>query len=231
VELRQDYNLKSLKAMQKFLDDHAAELAGIGETGTRKRFDQMITELEGLAADQSASRLAAKSATQNQHVLTRRVLMRMEAISKIAGAELPPIPELAPLAMPKGKETGERLVAVARGVYREAAKFADTFIAAGLKQDFLEQLTAATDALGGCIAIRRQREAARGAATESLVRKLASARKIVDVLHAFVKDAAENNNELLAAWKRVKRTHRPTGVKTLPEPEGTAPFDAIGGAE
>lgn len=229
MQIRQGNILQSLKSIQRFLDDHSAELAGIAETGARRKLDDLVTKLSGTAVVQSGSRLAARSATRKLRVLTQALLdHHMAPIARIAKAELPPTPALAPLGMPKARETNERLVALARAMAGEAAKFRDTFIHAGLPEDFIEQLRAAADALAVFLGERKQYEADRGAATKTIITTLAEARKVVDVLDSFVKTRAQHDASLRAAWKIVKRLPR-TAVITKPAAT-TTPALTAGGA-
>lgn len=231
MEIRQGNILQSLKAVQRFLDDHSAELAGIAETGARKKLDDLVTKVSGTAVVQTGSHLAAKSATRKLRVLTKALLeYHMAPIARIAKAELPPTPEIAPLGMPKSRETRERLVAKARAMVSEARKFEPTFIEAGLPKDFIAELQAAADALGAFLGERRQYEADRGSATGMLAERLAEARKVVDVLDSFVTTRAKDDPSIRSAWKIVKRLPQLPRAPKLPVPAGNPPFDAIGGA-
>lgn len=217
MELRQGQMLLTLKEIQSFLDSHAAQLGGLAETGARKKLDQSIAALTSLATAQSGNSFAEQSATQRQRGLTRALVVdHMEPIAVIAAADLPPTPEIAPLAMPKKSMTGERLVARARGMAVEAAKFEATFVQAGLPQDFVKQLLDAADALAGAVTERKQYRADRGAATKGMPQGLIAANKVVRVLDRFVKKTAREDAQLLAAWKIVKRNPRRRGQKATP---------------
>jgi hypothetical protein len=56
--------------------------------------------------------------------------------------------------MPREKPTVEKLAAAASGMAKTAAPYAEVFISAGPPQDFIAQLTAATDAMAGAISER-----------------------------------------------------------------------------
>lgn len=232
MELTQARKLQSLKEIQRFLDDHASALGGLASTGMRRRLDQSIISLARMATAQTSNALASQSATQKVRLLTGELLTyHMAPISRIAGIALPHLPELGPLGMPPARETGERLVAVARGMAAEAAKYQTTLVQAGLPDDFIGRLTEATEALAVAIADRKQRQAHRGAATRLLARGLVEARKVVNVLDAFVKAAARGDDTMLATWKIVKRQRKANSARLDLAPEGDPPFDAVGGAE
>jgi hypothetical protein len=128
-----------------------------------------IAALDLYASDQTGGALASQGATQRKAAL-RQALLRdhVAKIARIAAADLPNVPELEPLCMPRGKPTVEKLAAVASGVAKTAAPYAEVFISAGLPQDFIAQLTAATDAMTGAISERTSSCGRRSGATVGL---------------------------------------------------------------
>lgn len=227
MEIRQGNILQSLKAVQRFLDDHSAQLAGIAETGARKKLDDLVITVSGTAVVQTGSHLAAKSATRKLRVLTKALIdYHMAPIARIAKAELPPTPEIEHLGMPKSRETRERLVAKARGMAAEARKFEAAFIEAGLPADFIAQLEAAANALGAFLGEREQYEADRGSATDMLAERLAEARKVVDILDSFVTTRAKDDPSIRSAWKIVKRLPR---IASVSKPQESSAPAAAGG--
>ena len=214
--------LESLRAVQKFLTDNGDRLAGVVKTGARQKLDDAIVELTTHASDQQGSNLAAQGNTKTKRTL-QLVLRRdhMAPIARIARADLPPTPAVEPLKMPKGRPTVERLAALAEGMAKAAAPFADTFVSAGLPIDFIAQLNGATDAMVGAVNERNQNRGKRGGATTGLKRKLGKARRIVHVLDAFVQTALQDDPELLSTWNLVKRVRRPSNrpaTSTTPPP-------------
>jgi hypothetical protein len=211
VDITQSNLLQSLKEVQKFLDEHGPRLGVVNQTGARKKLDDAVVEITQIAAVQAGAGMAARSATRTLLGLTASLVNHhMKPIARIAAAELPPVPELAPLSLPKENQTGERLVALARGMAAEAAKYESTFVHAGLPLDFIKQLDAAADALAAAVGYRKQRLGERGGATEMLDVQLKAARKVVKVLDAFVKTAGKDDVSLLASWKIVKRLRQPS---------------------
>jgi hypothetical protein len=142
----------------------------------------------------------------------RQALLRdhMAKIARIAAADLPNVPELEPLRMPRGKPTVEKLAALA-GMAKTAEPYADVFVAAGLPNDFIAQLTTATDAMTNAIGERTSSRGRRSGATVGLKQKLSAGRRIVHVLDAFVKSALKDDPALVRNWNLVKRVPRPTG--------------------
>lgn len=219
MRTRQGSVFQSLRSVRAFLTANAAALGAIPGSGARKRLDDIVVALDGHAGAQSGTNLAAQSATQKHHVLRRALLHdHMAPIARIAASELPDSPELAPLRMPKGRPSAERLRALAYGMADAATPFADTFKNAGLADDFLVQLTAAADAMLGSVGDRRQSRVARAAATEGITVLLSAGRKVVHVLDAMVKRALKNDSSLLAAWNSAKRVQLVPGGGPSPEP-------------
>jgi hypothetical protein len=227
VQLKQSGILQGLKDMQKFLDERAAELPGLGETGMRKKLDDITADLTSLAATQTSSGLASMSLTMKINALTKDLIdHHMSHVARIAAVELPPGPELVPLGMPKKYVAGERLVARARGMATQAVKFESTFITAGLPKDFIKQLRDAADTLSALFSDRKQNVADRGAATKLLVTNIQEVRKVVKVLDGFVKTTAKDNPRLLVTWKILKRLRQTGNVPPSILPDGSQPIAA-----
>ena len=71
----------------------------------------------------------------------------MAKIVGIAAASLPAAPGIEPIRMPQGRPTAERLAQLAYGMGEAAGKYASTFTAKGLSEDFVQRLNAAADAV------------------------------------------------------------------------------------
>jgi hypothetical protein len=89
--------------------------------------------------------------------------------------------------------------------------YSDVFIAAGLPNDFIAQLNAATDAMTNTISERTSSRGRRSGATAGLKQKLSAGRRIVHALDAFVRSQLKNDPALLRDWNLVKRVPRPMG--------------------
>jgi len=60
VQTTQGNVLKSLRTVTAFLEEHAAKLTDVVNTGARQRLDDAIAELSGHASDQTGSALASQ---------------------------------------------------------------------------------------------------------------------------------------------------------------------------
>jgi hypothetical protein len=216
--------LQSLRTVQAFLEENAATLTDVVKTGARQRLDDAIAELSVHVTDQTGSALASQGATLKQHTLRRALLHdHMAPISRIARSDLPQTPEIEPLKMPRGRSTTEKLAAAAFGMAKAATPFAGVFIAAGLPADFVARLDAAADALVVSLSDRAQSRGKRSGATKGLKSQLASGRKIVHILDAFVKSALKDDPALLTNWNAVKRVRKFTGRAAVTTSAGTPP--------
>src|SRR5437879_5666935 len=222
MQTAQGTMLQSLRAVQGFLEQHADQLTGVVQTGARKRLDDAILALEGLVSDQTGSALASKGLTRKQRA-QRMALLRdhMRSISRIAKADLPATPQFAPLRMPRGKPTLERLAAAAAGMAQVAEPFADIFVKAGMPADFIAQLNTAAADMVGSLSTRTQTRGRGAGATAGLKGKLSEGRKIVHILDAFVQSALKDDPSLVASWNLVKRVPKATmlaATTTTPAP-------------
>jgi hypothetical protein len=201
--------LHALRATQLFLDRHRNSFPGIATGGARRRLDDTLASIEQHVTDQAGSELAAHGHTQRYRALRRRLIRaHMAPVALIARAAEPPVPELAPFRLPRGKPTAQRLAAVALGMAEAAAPHAATFTAAGLPADFTDQLVRAAESMLEAITAREKELARRRGATEGLRTKLVSARRIVRVLDAFVTTACEEDAGQLAAWASASHVRR-----------------------
>jgi hypothetical protein len=208
----QGNRLASLRAAQQFVAEHAERLPQVADTGARHRLDEIVSELDGLVADQAGNTLLARGSTRKLHA-ARRELIRdhMAPIASIARAELASTPELVSLRLPRGTPSVEKLAAAAEGMACEAARHAAVFIQAGLPHDFIKRLTAAAAAVVDAATERTRRRGRVSGATEGLKVRLAAGRRVVDVLDTFVRTATHEDPALLTQWRSVRAVHAPAG--------------------
>jgi hypothetical protein len=220
--------LQSLRAVEDFLDAHAARLDGVVRSGTRQKLGESIAALEMYVVEQAGSSMASQGATQHSRAL-RRALVRdhMAPIARLVQADLPAAPQVDALRMPDPAWSVERLSAAALGMAQEAAPYADAFVAAGLKPDFVTRLTAAANAMTDAVSDRAQSRSKLSGATTGLKTTLAAGRKLVRVLDAFVASELAEDPALLSSWKRVKRVRKVTVRSDSGEPSEPPKLKAL----
>lgn len=205
MQLTDAYRLTALRHARQFLADHADRLAPVTQTGAARRLDAVLADLSALVNEQAAATIQARVATQRLHALRRRLIEdHLAPITSIAHVDLAGTPELAPFRLPRRTTPVERLAGMAHGMAEAAAPHAAIFIAAGLPPDFIDRLGAAVDAL---VEARTDRDSCRNrvrGATAGISSRLAEGRRIIGVLHTFVRSAVRDDEELLVGWLSVR---------------------------
>jgi hypothetical protein len=225
----QGSKLRSLRAVKAFLDANADRLSDVVKTGAYEDLENAIAQLSSHVSAQSGSFIEAKGSTQRHRAL-RKALLRdhMAKIVGIAAASLPAAPGIEPIRMPQGRPTAERLAQLAYGMGAAAGKYASTFTAKGLSEDFVQRLNAAADAMLAALDDRTASRGQRSGATAGLREKLIQGRRIVRMLDAFIQSTLQNDPALLADWNVVKRVQL-TPSRSAPDdaPASTAPALAL----
>lgn len=214
--------LQSLRDVRSFLDRHRHDVPDIATSGARRRLDDTLDRLHQHIVDQSASDVRSRACTQRYRFLRRRLIRtHMLPIALIARAAEPPVPELDPFRLPRGKPTAHRLAAAAHGMATAAAKHPDVFTAAGLPPDFAGRMMRAADEMLESITEREKERVRHRGATHGLRTKLVSARRVVRVLDAFVATACDGDDALLAAWQSAMHVRRTVRHRVAVLPAGT----------
>src|SRR4030081_2173295 len=106
MQTKQGNMLLSLRTVQEFLERNKDVLPELVKTGARQRLDEVIASLNGHASNQAGSAIGMRGATKLQRTL-RTALRRdhMAPIARIAKLDLPPVPDLQALRMPRGRPT------------------------------------------------------------------------------------------------------------------------------
>jgi len=209
--------LEALRNVQAFLDEQRNHLPTIATSGARRQLDDALARLAQHADDQTSSAAWSRNCTKRYHALRRRLFRsHIIPIALIARTTRPPLSELAQFHIPRGKPTAQQLAAAAHAMAEAAAPHADTFIAAGMPEDFIDQMERASEAMMAELEARAQERARHRIATEALRAGINSARRIVMVLDAFVRSACELEVEMIAGWEsatHVRRSvHRPQAL-------------------
>ena len=225
--------LASLRTADAFLDDNAARIAGKLKPALRARLTLAMTDLASIITEQqSLTRAVTGSARDRAATRTALVRDHMAPIARVARLELSSTPAIAQFTMPKTRLSTEKLAAAAHGMARAAVPYTDVFIAAALPDDFVAQLTAATDAM---LAFNKQRAThanRRTGMTSGLGAKLRDARTIVHAVDAIVRSVLTDDPILLATWESASRVQqgRTSGAVPAPAPPGASPAPAASDA-
>lgn len=217
MRITQGNMLTSLENVRVFLRENADEIGEHITDTTQNELDSSITELGVHLGVQNTRTRVAASALARQRTL-REVLIRdhMVPISKIAKLKLSHIPELVSLTLPKKRASLQQLVALAEGMAGAVEPYADVFISAGRKPDFIDQLKKAAVDMQTAAYDRAQHRFNATKASAEVKAKLSRGRKVVHMLDAFMQSALADKPGLLQAWNMAKRVTRKGAVPTTP---------------
>jgi hypothetical protein len=239
MQTHQGTSLEMLRAARLFLDQHPDRLALVIASGSRRQLDQAIADLDALVLQQATGGTIVSGKRVIAQLRQDLIEKHMLPISRIASVDLPQIPELSDLAMPRGKPTPEKLVGAARAMGQKAESFAQIFIDAGMPADFLDELEHAATALATYAANRKARVAAGAKATLGIRATVSRAARVITAIDGLIRkvlDAhAPADRLMLAEWKSVKRV-RNIGVRSTslepvpipPAPAATPPVQTTG---
>ena len=214
MNTRQSKQLDTLQSAKAFLQQNAAHMPTLVGSGMQQDFDATLSSLEAHTGGQASHRLVALGTTRRVMSL-RESLVRdhMAHIARVAEAKLPNTPELVPLRLPQKRLTDRNLAAAAEAMATAAAPYNQVFLDAGLPQDVLAQLTAASNAMIASRELLKQTQGKRSGATKGLDEKLREGRRVLKALDAFVTTALVNDPALLENWKMLIRVRKVTGPR------------------
>jgi hypothetical protein len=216
--------LTALESTRRFLDDNQAALVGVVSPATRQKLDDTIGELASTATaqDQFTRDLKGSFAVQ---AACRTALIRdhMAPIAKIATLELSHVPELVKLSLPRKRVTIQQLGALADGMAEAARPYAQIFVDAGRRTDFIDRLKQAADQMRAAAYDGAQGRVRIKGTTTGLTQKLSRARKVVHMLDAFVKEAVSSDKSILDSWNIAKRVRLSTSSAHTTTPGASTP--------
>jgi hypothetical protein len=205
MDKKQSYVRNTLVKAQHFLDENAAALGPVNNSGARKALDDAVAALTDRSVAQGEHTIGSSGETSKQRSL--RVALRtqyLRPIARVAAARLSDVPEFASLRMPKGNIVGADLVDAARSMANAATPYVDTFTAAGLKPDFLDALRATAQQLETSLGGRTDHVLKRRGSTIALGSEARNGRKALNLLDAAIQQQVPGNEQLLAEWASVK---------------------------
>ena len=219
MKQKDSYVRDTLVNVQRFLDANGAALASVNSSGGRKALNDAIEALDGHAIAQTEHQIGSTGETQKQRRL-RLTLRRqfLRPIAKVAAATLADVPELASLRLPPVALRGAPLVDAANAIANAAAPYAATFVAAGLRPDFLDGLRALAQQIESSLGGRTDHTTKRRGSTIALGSGAASGRRALHLLDAAIHQSV-TDEQLLAEWSAVRRIPKKPGpVRTAAAP-------------
>ena len=206
MRISQGNMLATMGNVITFLSENVADVGDAVTDATKKTVVDSITELSVHAANQdSHTRSAAGSLNRQRVRRTQLVRDHMAPIARIAALELPAVPELVKLTLPRKRVSLQVLVQLANGMADAATPYADVFIANGRKPDFIAQLKGSAEGMRSAAADRAGNRQKVKEATTNLRTKLSRGRKVIHVIDAVLQSALADKPGLLDAWNMAKR--------------------------
>jgi hypothetical protein len=194
----------ALDRVDEFLRQHRAVVAGPVTESALARFGSLRERLVGHMKTQAAARQLVRERTQQKRQLRRvAVEEHMRPITLLAQAELGASP--ATFRVPRMNARFGEVVATGYGLAEAATPHKEALVAAGLREDFIERLVAATDALRDATRARSDVAAQRTEATALLEKDGRLARLRLRALDIAIRSAIKPDQPLYDRWVNLSR--------------------------
>jgi len=219
---QQMYVRNTLVNVQRFLDANATALGPVNTSGARKALDDAIAGLTDHSVSQTEHIIGSTGETEKQRVL--RLALRKQflaPVARVAAAKLGDVPEIATLRLPSKDLIGAALVDAANAMANAAGPYAATFVAAGLKPDFLDALRTMAQLVETSLGGRTDHVTLRRGSTIALGAAAAAGRTAIRLLDAAIQQQVPDDAQLLAEWAAVKRIPRKPGPSRVALAEAT----------
>jgi len=211
---KQRYRGESLRRIPQFLDAHPEVFAAVNASDARKQLDAANGQLRSVVDVQGARLREVRGEKQRQVALERDLRERyMAPVATFALGRLAGVENFAALTPSATRFRGARLVQAARAMATAAIPYADAFAAAGFPAEFLDQLTAAADAVQSSIESRARASAERVKATAAVEETLKAGRCAALMLEGAISRLVPRRSSLYAEWRSVKRVFNPGSRK------------------
>jgi hypothetical protein len=213
LDKRQKQVIEAFLRMQRYLAAYLAMLpANIAKV--KAGFDEVIARLTDLSVAQLDGKLQSAGETKRLDALVASLrndhLWPLVTTARAHAADIPGIDLV--FRMPEGDKAPLYQLAGARQIRESARPYAEVFVKFGLEPDFMEQLSAAIDAVDAAIGGRAARTGTHIGARAGIEKELKRGRQAVSALDRYVRKALKGNTVALAEWRAAKRIQAlPTG--------------------
>ena len=212
MNARQRAQTASLRRAQQYLRGHpsdAGELSG----QTRQKLDVIVDRLEA-AIDTQATRVRQLRGEWNKRLHLERELLLgyVTPIANFSRAEVAKNPELAALTPSSRHLEGRKLVNFARSMMK-VAQSNGTIFSREWPAGFLDQATAAVDAMAESMNRHGNLKVQRAGATAGLASLIAEGRNVLLQLDAAVEAKFDRKGRFYQEWKIAIRVGEPPTKK------------------
>jgi hypothetical protein len=211
MKSKQTRGLQAFRRIEAWFVEHPQVLAASGSSAVAlsKQLDalkQLIARMSTWASQQvyqnGQATLAAKDEAQQRHEVR---LLHLTAIVRVAAGLRGKVPGMGVFKLPDRSLSSDALVHAADAIGTTAAVYKDVFVEQGLPADFLDQLDAATTALGASVDARGVARSRVAGASNGLASDLVLGRQIVTMIDASLIHALKTDSATLASWRQAKR--------------------------
>jgi len=211
MKSRQTRGLQAFRRIEAWFAEHPQALVAAGSSAAAlanqvDALKQLIARMTALATQQAfqtgQATLAAKDEAQQRHDVR---LLHVKAIVQIAEGLRGKVPGMGVFKLPSRSLSSDALFHAAEAIRTTAAVYKDVFVEHGLPADFLDQLDAATTALGQSVDARGVARSRVTGASSGLASDLALGRQIVRMIDASLIHALKADPATLASWRQAKR--------------------------
>jgi hypothetical protein len=197
--------IEALEQVESFLVQNRDRLESVITSVQHENFSASRNLMvEYMTAQNSSLRNTRATTALKRSFRNQLIAQHMRPIAIIARAQLPDSAELNALTVPVGTRKFVDLVAAGYGMAKAASVHQETFLAAGLPQDFIEQLVKAADALKQAITEKGNTIGLRAKATEGLAKEARNARTSLRLLDTLIR-AVVRDSTILAQWRTIRR--------------------------
>jgi len=211
MKSKQPRGLQAFRRIKAWFGEHPQVIAAAGSIGAAlsnqvEALKQVVASMTARATEQASqtgqATLAAKDEATQRHELRS---LHLKAIVRVAGALRGKVPGMGVFKLPNRSLSSDTLFHAAEAIRTTAAVYKDVFVEHGLPADFLDQLDAATTALGASVDARGVARAKVSGASSGLESDLALGKQIVAMIDASLTHALKTDSPMLASWRQVKR--------------------------
>jgi hypothetical protein len=166
----------------------------------------LVNDLTPLASEQDAMSHAARRAAAKARERKRRLReKRIRPIVRLAKVLLRDDPERADAFRMSESKSYEEAMVAGLSLADRVEQYKATFVAAGLKEDFIDQLRSAVEDVRAALAEKAEFKSRRVRATAAIEEKYDRARDLVRYIDAVLVSELENDPVKLAEWRSVSK--------------------------
>ena len=192
--------------------------AALGEQATTLHDVVARLSIE-VVAQESGSRFVDVHVKSSKELRSALYTDHMAPISRVAREVFGTTGFGQAFRLPSARASNQKLIASAAAFADAAVQQKDAFVRHGLPDDFIEQLKASADALGGARLAKKESVRVRITASQAAIEQIKRGRQAVRLLNAILQVRLKKDRELLAAWNAVRRLN----AKSKPEVPVPAP--------